>query len=454
MLVVLAMTMLLLGHAAATSRDIVAHQYRWMVSEEEPGVVLPPWTLAWAHRPIWFENWNPAGSSESPSRRAALVGDQLVTVMRKHLHALDPSTGTTRWTLRLDGDEIFDWKVVGQMLVYSSVDYSGDAVGLRGAVDLEQRTHAWRHRGNQSRLFDAEDIIVGSSTDVIFVAGTGIGDTANHLVAVDPATGRTRWVLGTDTARSTDMRLQRFTFGGRLYSFVAGAARAGLALRAFSLAHGAEVSTVHMLGTERLGNPLIPTAVRNDGTVFAVYPARLPREELRRRGDLGATDTVFAYSIPAGKLLWSTQVLRGDEPGYNWVKALALSPQSDGFLLATIWPDAYTLLDPATGAIRKRGRISGYLGWSDVAAVLYSHPYVFAGARRGEGTRMAYDLVALDVDTDTVAWQFGLETQDRIVSYSRAELLNFIVSGPSVFLSRADGMLMRFERVARQPVGK
>jgi outer membrane protein assembly factor BamB len=438
----LAAVLFLIG--AGAHRTSVTHEYRWMVADALPGLVAPPWRLVWAERPIWFEGWKAAGNSESPSRRIQLVGEELLTVMRKRLYAIDISSGSTRWSLNLDGDEIFDWKVIGRTLVYSSVDYRGEATALRGGVDLDRRTHAWRQRGNVSRSFDAEHITIVPPGVVIFAAVTGVGYRANHLVAVDALAGQMKWRVGSDTGRSADMSSQRFTFNGGLYSFVAGPRDAGLAIRAFSLTDGAARGTSPVIGTQRLGNPVLPTAVRDDGVVFAVCP-ELQLHENPRLGALGALDSVFAYSISSGKLIWTTQLLRGDKASNRSVTKLALSPDADGAVLAMVWPDSYAVLGSATGAIRKQARLPDYAGWSDFGALLYSHPYVYAGGRRARGERMAYDLVALDVDNGTIAWRYELEADDRMRSMARAEILNFIVFGTTVFVARADGMIMRFE---------
>jgi outer membrane protein assembly factor BamB len=450
-LVALAAVLFLIGAGGDTGQGAVTHETRWMVTDVLSGVVAPPWAILWANRPIWFEGWNAAGNSESPSRRIELVRDELLTVMRKRLYALDVATGGVRWSLALDGDEIFDWKVVGRTLVYSSVDYRGEAAALRAGVDLDRRGHAWRTRGNSSKLFDTEHITSAPPSDVVFAAITGIGDTANHLVAVDAATGEPRWTVRTDIRRSTDMREQRFAFRGQLYSLVQGN-RGGLALRGFSLRDGAESSTVHLVGAQRLGNPVIPTAVRSDGLVFAIYP-EWARNEGQQFRDGGRADSAFAYSIARQALLWTTQLLRGDEPRYSRVKRLALGRDEDGPLFVTVVPASYVLLDASTGAIRKRGSLPGYVGWSDLGALLYAHPYVYAGARRarGNGDRMAYDLIALDVDKGTVAWRYELDGDDRMRSMARAEILNFIVSGKTVFVARADGMIMRFESAPHEP---
>jgi outer membrane protein assembly factor BamB len=448
----LAAVVLLIGAGGDTGQKAATHEERWMVTDALTRPVAPPWMLIWMNRPIWFEGWNAAGNSESTSRRIELVGDQLLTVMRKRLYALESATGSVRWSLALEGDEIFDWKIIGRRLIYSSVDYRGAATGLRAGLDLERRDHAWQQRGNASKLFDAENITVASATDVVFAAEAGIGDTANHLVAVDAATGRHHWTIGTDVHRSTDMRGQRFSLEGQLYSFVAGPTGSGLSLRRFSLVDGGEGATIHVIGTQRLGKPVIPTAVRNGGLVFAVYPELLLNEN-PRFGALGSLDSVFAYSIPHSRLLWTTRLLHGSEPRYSRVKKLALGGGTNGLLLATLAPDAYAVLDPDTGAIRKRGQLPGYVGWSDFGALLYAHPYVYAGARRarGDGTRMVYDLIALDVDKGTVAWRYELDGDDRMRSMARAEILNFIVSGKTVFVARADGMIMRFESARHEP---
>jgi outer membrane protein assembly factor BamB len=440
----LAVILLLTGAAGDASRGRVTHEYRWMVTDALSTLVAPPWKLVWAERPIWFEGWNAAGNSESPNRRIELLGEELLSVMRKRLYAMDLSTGRTRWSLGLDGDEIFDWKVAGRMVVYSSVDFAGEAIAIRAGVDLDQRSHRWRQRGNASRLFDAEHITTVPPRNVVFAAETGIGYAANHLAAVDAATGQTRWTVDTDVRRSTDMQSQRFMLGASLYSLVAGSGGSGLSLRRFALLDGGGVQTIHVIGTQRLGNPVIPTAVREDGVLFAVYPEWLGKDDSPPRAS-GTIDIAFAYDIPDKKLQWTTQLLRGDEGPYKRVKKLALGTDVAGPLLATVWPDSYVLLDSATGAIRKQGRLPGYVGWSDFGALLYSHPYVYAGARRARGERMAYDLVALDVDNGTIAWRYELDADDRMRAMARAEILNFIVSGTTVFVARADGMIMRFE---------
>jgi len=107
-------------------------------------------------------------------------------------------------------------------------------------------------------------------------------------------------------------------------------------------------------------------------------------------------------------------------------------------------PNRIIAIDRDTGAIRKEVALPGYVGWTEPNALLYSYPYVFTSARRATGSGMAYDLVAINIESMQVAWSYEISRQPEVFGTARAEILNFALSGEVIFVARADSRIMAF----------
>ena len=123
----LALVFFLLGAGPGMADEgSVSYVTRWMVTESSSLVKPPLWQL-WTRSPVWFEQWGAKGRSESPSRRLALTPAGLVTLIKGDLYVLRREDGSTLWSLPLEGDEFFDWKLLDSTLVYSAVDWGEEA---------------------------------------------------------------------------------------------------------------------------------------------------------------------------------------------------------------------------------------------------------------------------------------------------------------------------------------
>ena len=115
-------------------------------------------------------------------------------------------------------------------------------------------------------------------------------------------------------------------------------------------------------------------------------------------------------------------------------------PSQKNLLVATVWPNGYLLIDTEKHVVTKQGRIPGYAAWEEFNSVLYSYPYIFAGANRQVGKDTVYDLVALNIETGKVDWSY-----ENGINSKLAEILSFVVLDGKVYLSRADGKVLAFQ---------
>jgi outer membrane protein assembly factor BamB len=418
--------------AGATGTN-VTHAYRWMVSTaaaDRP--IAPPLEVVWQRSPIWFERWNPAGSSESPSRRLAPGGSGLVTVLRRKLHVLDWQTGRTVWTCPLQGDEIFDWKLAGNVLVYASYGHDDSHQrywGIRAAIDLRQRRQLWAQRRSTPYL-RKEWILIHDRTALFG------DDRSNELSAFIVEDGTLRWRKPQRTRDHYSIQATWFARADRLYALAGAEERSGLFLKIFEIDTGEERPLTHLIGRDAVSNLHAPSAVTPDGRLFVEYYAF-------RSGN----GWMIAYDLEGQRLLWATEVVRSTDSSDQGVlsgKKIVLGAQSGEPLVATYRPNRYLVLNPATGAVLKDAVLPGYVGWTEHNAVLYSYPYLFTSARRAVGTGQAYDLIALNLDTGKIDWSYEIERRDERFLTASAEILNFLVEGGEIYLSRTDARVMAF----------
>ncbi len=421
----------LAGEQAVASDPFIGYVYRWMITETAGGVAAPPLTLLWDRSPIWFEGSNPGGRSESPGRRIAEASDGFVTVMKRTLYLLDKQNGKTLWSLPLPGEEILDWKLAENMFLYSAVDYTRK-LSLKGAIDLGQRKEAWSRQEPVSRLFRPDRLVPTPNKAVYSSDGDDRGAN-DEIVAIGLETGAVQWKMSKDLDHSTLVPFTWFVYGENIYILIS-PREGGLYIRSFDLTSGRGSARAHILGNDRLGNFFHPTALKPDGTLLIGYNKILDPE---KRLFLG-------FNLNENKLLWNTNVTLGGVSQPRSFQHIVVSRIREQPIVATLGPNRFIVFDSTTGSVILDNTLQGYVGWTEPNAILYSYPYLFTSARRSSGSVMVYDLIALNVDTGKIEWSYEIDTQRGPFSTANAEILNFIVLGDTVYLSRTDGRIMAF----------
>jgi hypothetical protein len=250
-------------------------------------------------------------------------------------------------------------------------------------------------------------------------------------MVVDSRTGQVMWRREKRSSEWTAIRYSAFVAGDLLYLLVSPKA-GGFALQPVDLATGAPLPMRPIIENRRYGgNAIIPFAVR-DGSLFAAYPVE---------------NGMLAYDLAAGRRRWD--IVIPTLGGSDYILRIATDPTCVQPLVCVVWPNRYLLIRPDSGALLKDVKLPGYEGWSEFGAVLYSHPYLYAGARRRDGDGMAYDLVALNLVTDTIDWRHPIDRQSKPFGKARAEILNFVVDGRMVYVARADAKIMAFRSAPR-----
>jgi outer membrane protein assembly factor BamB len=405
----------------------VTYAWRWGVTERPQRPIAPPFRAVWTSTPIVFERWNPGGASEAPSRRVSLHENGLLTVMRRTLYVLDRRDGAVIWSTRLRGKEIFDWKLMGDIVVYAS--YEGDErsdawFSLRGAIDVKRRKEAW-HRKVPIKYYRSEWLLLAPPATVIVG-----GDRGTDLEALDSVDGSTRWRVPKDV-RPVDVRFYSwFVVQQTAYALVTGPT--GLSLKGYDVATGQDRGMRLLIRGDKVSNLPAPLGVAANQFLICAD------ERIRSNADV-----IVGYDLLAKSVEWATQV---DHRGRSLVfgKKLAVGTSPDQPVVASYWPNRYVVLGTRKGDLVRDGQLPGYEGWTDQNAMLYSHPYVFAGARRSIGRKMAYDLIALNVESGAIEWAYELDRQGEPFLTADAEILNFVVEGSMVYVARADGRVMAF----------
>ncbi|MBI2219313.1 MAG: PQQ-binding-like beta-propeller repeat protein [Candidatus Rokubacteria bacterium] len=392
----------------------------------------PPWAVVWERSPIWFERWKPGGFSESPSRRLASGPESFVTVLRRQLYGLDRRTGRTVWTQPLQGQEIFDWRVSGDVLVYASYgedEAAGRYWGIRSVMDLRKGKAIWT-RTRPTPYLRKEWLLVH---DKLVVYGD---DRTSELAALALSDGAERWKVPQVTGDDYPVQASWFAYGDVLYALARQEKSGGLFLKSFDLATGRELPLAHLFGGDAVSNLYVPSAVTPDGRLFVEYDAfRLGKA------------SIVAYDLEGKRLLWETRVLDGTESrGYEVRsgRTIVVSDAPEQPLVATYDPNRYLMLNAATGSILKDSVLPGYVGWTEHNAVIYRYPYLFTSARRALETGMAYDLIALNLETGKIDWAYEIDRQKERFQTAGAEILNFLVHDDHVYLSRTDARVMAF----------
>lgn len=421
--------------AALGSADTgIRYGYRWPITEVGRQAVAPPWTLVWSRSPIWFERWNAGGLSESPNRRLARHGGILLTVMRRALYLLDKANGGTVASLPLEGDEIFDWTVVDGFFVYAAGD-GASRVPIVGAINLSERKVVWTRKGGRRIQRPVWVLPVDTRTVIV---GTDDDDQSaeNEIAAVDVRTGSVKWTGSKDLEFNALIRYTWFVDGRYLSVLYSPRRDDGLYMRRLNLADGRVTPPVHVFGNDRIGNLFIPHAVTEDGRILIGYSdrGRIPQFAL------------IAFSLREQRGLWNVPVRVAEDPLY--FNSVAIGRETEP-IVATMWPNTTVVADSATGRILRSATVSAYAGWTPLNAILYSYPYLFTSARRALDKGMAYDLIAINLETMKVDWSYEISRQDRMSLTADAEILNFIVEGDIVYVGRADARVMAFRTRAK-----
>jgi outer membrane protein assembly factor BamB len=407
-----------------------------MVSQAAPRAVTPPWTLHWETSPIWFERWNAAGLSESPSRRIAVTDKHVLTVARRTLYFLDKTTGRTDDSLELIGNEIFDWMVVGGYVVYASWDWN-TRNPIHGAVELTNRKAAWVDR-DPGRI-DLPEWIVPLDRGTLLFGSDSDGPASGQFVALDLRSGVRRWALTKTFALSSVIPRSWFVYGRQLLGLLS-SREGGLRLARFDASDGRELSSVDLVKGEQIGNFFQPRVVGDDGTLIIGYN-KITRPERR---------AVMAFDARDGRALWNVSIAIPPVGESGALKRVLVGPGREP-VVATMWPNRVIALDRETGAIKGEVSLPGYVGWTEPNALLYSYPYVFTSARRVAGSGMAYDLIAINIEEMRIAWSYEISKQPEAFLTARAEILNFVPSEGLIFVARADSRVMAFRPSSARP---
>lgn len=427
----------------AASEPEVSFVYRWNVTEINQSI-SPPLELLWNRTPLWFGNLSAGGMFESLDRRIVDTPEGFVTVMKKTLYMLDKQNGKTLWSLPLQGDEISDWKIVDHIFVYASSKGSPANINtIRAGIDLLKRAEIWSQSILEPKRFPSPEwLVVSHNSTVIYGTNYDSEYATFPLVALDPNNGKENWSVPKGLPPLGDVPSTWFVYGNKLYDFVHDKIKTGTNLQSYDLETGRKGEWIHIYGDIDVGNLFRPFIVKNDGTLFSVYHTL---GHIRGPNGFYPTDeSILAFNLKENKLLWSTQVIKND-PRLVFVKQLVKGQNEQQPLIATIRPNYFVLLDPLDGTILKQDVLPGYVGWTEHAALLYSYPYLYTGARRTLTKGMAHDLIALNLKTGKVDWSYELGKERDTFLMADSEILNFIVLEDKIYLSRADGHVMAFQ---------
>jgi outer membrane protein assembly factor BamB len=418
--------LLVLG-GGTTPQDAVTYAWRWGITEAPGRLVAPPLKAVWSRSPIFFERWGRGGVSEPPSRRVSPHETGLLTVMKRALYVLDRRDGAVVWSTPLRGLEIFDWKLMGDAVVYASYEHderSGAWWSVRAAIDLKRRKEVW-HRKTATKYFQPEWLLPTPLATII----VGDEDTA-ELEALDMGDGTTRW-KAPKAVKPIQVRYYSWSVVRQTaYALVTG--DGGLFLKGYDVATGRDRDPVLLIRADKVSNLPAPLGIALNRLLICE----------NNRVDSPAS-VIVAYDLLGQRIEWTTRVAHPTSPS-AYGKRLAVGADPDQPIVVTYWPNRYVVLGTRTGELRRDGQLPGYEGWTEHNAMLYSHPYVFAGARRVIGRKMAYDLIALNVQTGAIEWTHELDRQGEPFLTADAEILNFVVEGSMVYVARADGRVMAF----------
>lgn len=313
-----------------------------------PGVKLrPPFRRLWVFH----------GGALLEFPPAVAYGRLYLPTFDGRFYALDPRTGKALW--RYDSGRC-SWAspAVARGLVYATFlsrgpHCEGDTFRREGeVVAFAARTGKlrWRRR-----------IDVTESSPLVAGGLVYVGDWSGSVLALDTATGRTRWASRTggqvkSSAALAHGRLVIGSYDGRVYAF---AARTGRLLWRAS-------------AQSRLGGRgrFYATPALAYGRVF-----------------IGSTDgKMYAFGLASGRLLWARST-----GGYLYSSAAVWH----GLVLVGSYDNYFYALDAATGDVRWRFRANGPISGS--ATVLDGLVYFSTFRQR---------TYALDVRTGRLVWSF------------------------------------------------
>ena len=441
---------------SAASEDSVSHVNRWMVTEAPAGVVTPPLRLVWNKSPvITLFHWLNIGNYmlEDQNRRLVDTPYGLAVIIKRKLYIIDKRTGSTRWSLRLEGEGVLDWTVQGDTLFYSSnekgLEPSGFLkeelrrqglyvegekllpVAIHAAVDLRRGTHLWSTRVVPDGRYVPEWVMAANGR-VIF--GTDVDGDLGHatLSVYEASSGRVVWQRRNDMDRSSLMRASWFVYGDYIYAVTTKPDSGGLYLQGYGLSTGEKIASVPLFGAGSTVRRYSPHAFREDGVLFQSFTPF----------DSDSRIFLVAYDINNQRLVWSSLLHGGVPPSQLLPMLIALGPDSGDPVLMAVSPNRIVAVDPKTGQITMKGSLAGHYQWVDHVPTLYSYPYLFTGVVKRSGNRMSYDLIALNIETGNTEWSYEI---DSARNGEADMIMNFVVSGDIVYVARSDGRILAFQ---------
>lgn len=234
----------------AASTDQVAYVYRWNVTElGMDQSVATPWKLLWSKSPIWFEKLRPGGDSESPGRRIADNPEGFITVMKRTLYLLDKNNGKTLWSLPLEGEEISDWKINGNMFAYAATNWKLRSY-IRAGIDVQKRKQVWFHSLVPKKMHQHEWVV--SIPRQGWVYGLTYNDWGSEapLDNYDLMSGNLLWSIPRGLEPMEDKSHTWFVYNNTLNVLV-GAKEGGFYVQPYDLNMGKKLDMLHLYGEAR-----------------------------------------------------------------------------------------------------------------------------------------------------------------------------------------------------------
>jgi outer membrane protein assembly factor BamB len=335
--------------------------------------------------------------------------------------------------------DVTDWRANDEIVFFAAVDYSDSksTIGLRGAIDFYSRKLLWLNRlADKQRYYgggSAEWVLPIDDQRVLFSTEFSHVFFLGPLDILDARSGKTRVSFEKGFQYLEDVALSWFTKEGKLYVFLQ-PKTGGIELQPYDLNTGRRLATKRIIGDQRVGNNPFPVAIAGHETLVLPY----------KPNDKSQPTTLVGFSLSEERVAWQMS-MPGTERTYSrYIEQLVRNGREPNLLVAMTEPNGIMLLNGQVGSIVKQGQLEGYVGWDSRQAVLYAHPYLYAGARRKTSNGMAYDLVALNIESGAVEWSYEIDKQSEISVSPRAELQNLIAVNDRVYVLTVDGRIMAF----------
>lgn len=429
-------------------REGVEYAGRWRVTESGSNTGIgPPLTLLWSQSPGWFSQYHRGGFDEPALRRLVNTPHGLVTLINRTFYLLDQETGRTLWSYSLDDAyHVTDWKLMGEAVVFAARDYTDTKqwAGVRGAIHVALRKPMWMQHLNDPQRYlgggSPEWVLPLPDNRVIFSTAYADPWYLGPVEVLDAASGELKLSFEKGFRYLDDVVGTWFCRDDTLFVFLHRyQGTAGIYLQAYDVRTGANMGARHVFGDRSVGNLPFAFGVGPESQMVFGYRPIGRREP----------STLVAYGLAQHTLKWSLPF--GERSGQvdQFFRHIAFEFDGVSSLLATTLPDGYVVAKLEDGAIVREGRVSGYVGWDGFNSILYSPPYLFAGAKRSVDGGMAYDLIALNVMTGKVDWSYELDKESASSHSSAAEIVSFVAANEVLYISRKDGRVMAFRARSR-----